>query len=59
MVGEDVKLSVKDLSISYGAEPSLSGVSLDVQEHEIFGIIGPAGSGKTSFLRSLNQPYSA
>lgn len=55
MVGGDVKLSVRDLSISYGSELSLSGVSLDVQEHEIFGIIGPAGSGKTSFLRTLNR----
>ena len=55
MVGEDVKLSVRDLSISYGDQPALSGVSLDVREHEIFGIIGPAGSGKTSFLRTLNR----
>ena len=55
MVGEDLKLSVRDLSISYGDQPALSGVSLDVREHEIFGIIGPAGSGKTSFLRTLNR----
>ena len=55
MVGEDVKLSVRDLSISYDGQPALSGVSLDVHEHEIFGIIGPAGSGMTSFLRSLNR----
>ena len=55
MVGEDLKLSVRDLSISYGDQLALSGVSLDVREHEIFGIIGPAGSGKTSFLRTLNS----
>ena len=55
MVGEDVKLSVRDLSISYGDQPVLSGVSLDVHECEIFSIIGPAGSGKTSFLRTLNR----
>ena len=55
MVGEDVKLSVRDLSISYGDQRALSGVSLDVHEHEIFSIIGPAGSGKTSFLRTLNR----
>ena len=50
-----VKLSVRDLTIRYGEEAVLRGVSLDVREHEIFGIIGPAGSGKTSFLRSLNR----
>ena len=55
MVGKDVKLSVRELSILYDDQPALSGVSLDVHEHEIFSIIGPAGSGKTSFLRTLNR----
>ncbi|MEC9356079.1 MAG: ATP-binding cassette domain-containing protein, partial [Gemmatimonadota bacterium] len=50
-----MRLSVRDLSISYANQPALSGVSLDVHEREIFGIIGPAGSGKTSFLRTLNR----
>ena len=51
----DVKLRVENLSISYGTKTILSGVDLDVREHEIFGIIGPANSGKTSFLRALNR----
>ena len=55
MVATDVKLAVRDLDIQYGGQRALSGVSLDVHEHEIFGIIGPAGSGKTSFLRTLNR----
>ncbi len=50
-----VKLSVKDLSVRYGNEPALSNVSLEIREHEIFGIIGPANAGKTSFLKSLNR----
>ena len=37
-----IKMSVRDVSISYGGEPALSNVSFDVREHEIFGIIGPA-----------------
>jgi len=53
------KLSVKDLSIRYGSRDTgtvaLEGVSLAVKENEIFGIIGPANSGKTSFLRALNR----
>lgn len=49
------KLEVKDLSIRYGEKVALSGASFDVYEHEIFGIIGPANSGKTSFLRALNR----
>jgi phosphate transport system ATP-binding protein len=49
------KLEVRDLAIRYGHEPALSGVSLDIHQNEIFGIIGPANSGKTSFLRVLNR----
>lgn len=55
MVAPSPKLSVRDLRISYGEEEAISGISLDVMPNEIFGIIGPAGSGKTSFLRSLNR----
>ena len=50
-----VKVEVRDLSIRYGSTPALSDVSLDIREHEIFGIIGPANAGKTSFLKTLNR----
>ncbi|MEM9058606.1 MAG: phosphate ABC transporter ATP-binding protein, partial [Pseudomonadota bacterium] len=33
----------------------LKGVTLSVYENEIFGIIGPANAGKTSFLKALNR----
>ncbi len=49
------KLQVRGLEIRYGDQVALQGVDLDVREHEIFGIIGPAGSGKTSFLRAINR----
>ena len=48
-------VEVRDLAISYGGTPALQDVSLDIHRHEIFGIIGPANSGKTSFLRALNR----
>ena len=50
-----LKLDVRDLSIHYGDTPALENVTLDVREHEIFGIIGPANAGKTSFLKTLNR----
>jgi phosphate transport system ATP-binding protein len=50
-----VKLRVKDLSIRYGNVAALSGIDLTVREHEIFGIIGPANAGKTSFLKAINR----
>ncbi len=49
------KLSIRNLSISYGARTALDNVNLDIERNEIFGIIGPANSGKTSFLRVLNR----
>ncbi len=48
-------VEVRDLSIAYGHRSALRNVTLDVYRHEIFGIIGPASSGKTSFLRALNR----
>ncbi len=48
-------LSVNDLSVQYGGKPALRDIYLDVREHEIFGIIGPAGSGKTTFLKAINR----
>ena len=48
-------LSVRGLSIRYGEGVALQGVDLDVRENEIFGIIGPANAGKTSFLRAINR----
>ena len=50
-----VKVEVRDLTIRYGSTPALSDVSLNIREHEIFGIIGPANAGKTSFLKTLNR----
>ncbi len=50
-----IKLAVRDLTIHYGDHLALDSVSLDIREHEIFGIIGPANSGKTSFLKALNR----
>jgi phosphate transport system ATP-binding protein len=50
-----VKLEVQNLSLGYGDKTVLKDANFQVKEKEIFGIIGPANSGKTSFLRSLNR----
>ena len=49
------KLKVRDLTIRYGDTVALNGASFEVYENEIFGVIGPANSGKTSFLRAINR----
>ncbi len=50
-----MKIAFDGLHVRYGAKEALKGVSLEVHEHEIIGIIGPAGAGKTSLLRALNR----
>ena len=49
------KIAVENVTIGYGGKSALSDVTLDIREHEIFGIIGPANAGKTSFLKALNR----
>lgn len=49
-----VKLDISNLTISYGNEAAISDVNFKIYENEIFGIIGPANAGKTSFLKALN-----
>lgn len=49
------KLEVENLHIRYGGQTALEGVSLEIKQNEIFGIIGPANAGKTSFLKSINR----
>lgn len=48
-------LEVRDLRLAYGAREALRGISFDVNRNEIFGVIGPAQSGKTSLLKCLNR----
>jgi phosphate transport system ATP-binding protein len=51
----EVKLQVRDVAIRYGSTTAISGITLDIRKNEIFGIIGPANAGKTSFLKALNR----
>jgi len=49
------RVEVRDLRLSYGGREVIHGISFDIYEREIFAIIGPAQSGKTSLLRCLNR----
>jgi len=51
----NVKLSTKDLHVSFSSHRVLRGVSFDIFEHEILSIIGPANSGKSTLLSTFNR----
>jgi len=50
-----VKINIKDLNIWFGSNQALKDVNMEIQSHEILSVIGPANSGKTTFLRALNR----
>ena len=46
-------LTVNDIHKSFGAKTVLSGLSLNIPEHSIFGFIGCNGSGKTTTMKLI------
>ena len=50
----DTILEIKNLKKSYGQNEVLKDISLSVKEGEVISIIGSSGSGKSTFLRSIN-----
>jgi len=51
----NLKIAVRELTIHFGTCRALDNLSLDIHKNELLSIIGPANSGKTSFLRALNR----
>ena len=46
-------IAAKNVTVSYGAEPVLIDVDLDITDGELIGIVGPSGSGKSTLLKVL------
>ena len=55
MSDRSITIEVEDLRLAYGGREVLHGISFHIRRHEIFGIIGPAQSGKSSLLRCFNR----
>ncbi len=50
-----VAFSIRNLDVWFGDIHALRNIGMDIAAHEILSVIGPANSGKTSFLRVLNR----
>ncbi len=49
------KVEAVEFSYSCGGVPALKQVSFGVKQNSLFTIMGPTGSGKTTFLKALNR----
>lgn len=49
----DSVISIRNLTKNYGKNVAIQGINLDVMRGEIFGYLGPNGSGKTTTIRTL------
>ena len=52
-----VKIQIKNLSLSFKGVKALADINLDIKDNEIIAIIGPNGAGKTSLLNCINGFY--
>ncbi|QMU74695.1 phosphate ABC transporter ATP-binding protein [Streptacidiphilus sp. PB12-B1b] len=54
-VAGDSAIEVRQLSVGFRDADILTGVSLDFPRFTVNALLGPTGSGKTTFLRTLNR----
>jgi phosphate transport system ATP-binding protein len=48
-------ISFQKVSVTYGTKAALRDITLDIPAKQIFAIIGPANSGKTTLLKCINR----
>ena len=53
----NLAFDVRDLSVFYGANQALHGVTIQIRARCVTAIIGPSGCGKSTFLRTLNRMH--
>jgi len=49
------KIRAENLKLSFGADEVLKGINLDVYKNQITGLMGPAGSGKSTLISIINR----
>jgi phospholipid/cholesterol/gamma-HCH transport system ATP-binding protein len=52
-VDQDAIISVRDVSVRFGARRVLDGLDLDIRRGEILGFVGASGAGKSVLMRTI------
>jgi len=55
MVTSPAVVEIANLRVRYGRREALKDVTLEARRNEILGVIGPAQSGKTTLLKTINR----
>ncbi len=50
-----VHIEFNNVTVRYGQDIALDDIDLEIKEKEVFSIVGPANSGKTTFLKCINR----
>jgi phosphate transport system ATP-binding protein len=51
------KIEIENLEFFYGSNRALKGITLNLLDKRVTGMIGPSGCGKSTLLRVLNRMY--
>jgi phosphate transport system ATP-binding protein len=57
-LNQTARIAVRNLDFFYGDNRALKGISFDLPDRQVTGMIGPSGCGKSTLLRVLNRMYS-
>ena len=52
---EHVVFDVNDVTVTYGPQPAIRNVTMQIYRNEITALIGPSGCGKSTFIRCFNR----
>jgi phosphate transport system ATP-binding protein len=55
VTSREAVFEIRDLTVSYGGNPAIRDVNLDVHEKAVTAFIGPSGCGKSTLIRCLDR----